>query len=408
MIRQHGILCFVQIANIIIRFFLHHHTELRFVMYLFSNLFNFSSKKLTLSLMIAILCGVSVVSNAASLTVKPGRLMGGAIQGSPLKLTTEVTFFAGSGDKGATEGIGSEATFSNPIGITTDGKNLYVADTSNNKIRKIVISTGMVTTLAGSGTKGGDDGVGTAASFNFPVGITTDGTNLYVGDTWSQKIRKIVIATGVVTTLAGTGHKGAEEGSGTVASFSDPDGITTDGKNLYVVDSGNHKIRKITIATGAVSTLAGSGAQGKKDGTATDASFQYPHGITTDGTNLYVADSWNSKIRKIVIATGVVTTIAGSGAEGALDGKGQAATFNSPNSVTTDGSSLYVSDEENNIIRKIEIATGAVTTLAGSGEKAVVEGVGKAASFNSPTGITTDGKSLYVVDKGRHLIRKIN
>jgi sugar lactone lactonase YvrE len=379
-------------------------------MYLFNKLFSLSKNKLSLSLLllVSMLFDGSIISNAASMAAKPGRLMGGAIQGSPLKLTAEVTFFAGSGNKGAAEGLGAEATFRNPIGITTDGNNLYVADTSNNKIRKIVIATGSVTTLAGSGTKGGDDGDGAAASFNYPVGITTDGTNLYIGDTWNQKIRKIVIASGVVTTLAGSGHKGAEEGTGTAASFSDPDGITTDGKNLYVVDSGNHKIRKIIIATGVVSTLAGSGTQGKKDGTATDTSFQYPHGITTDGRNLYVADSWNSKIRKIVIATGVVTTIAGSGAEGALDGTGKAATFNSPNSVTTDGSNLYVSDEENNIIRKIEIATGVVTTLAGSGEEAVVEGVGKAASFNKPTGITTDGKSLYVVDKGRHLIRKIN
>ena len=146
---------------------------------------------------------------------------------------------------GATDGTGIAASFNLPIGITTDGVNLYVADYLNNKIRKIVIATGVVTTLAGSGTAGVADGTGVTATFSNPWGITTDGVNLYAADSWNNKIRKIVIATGVVTTFAGSGAVGASDGTGIAATFNLPCGITTDGANLYVVDQTNHKIRKI-------------------------------------------------------------------------------------------------------------------------------------------------------------------
>ena len=146
-----------------------------------------------------------------------------------------------------------------------------------------------VTTLAGTGDNGSANGTGTSASFYGPFGITTDGTNLYVGDLSNHLIRQIVISTGVVTTVAGTGDNGSANGTGTAASFYEPQGITTDGTNLYVADRNNHLIRKIVISTGAVTTLAGTGSSGSADGTGTSASFNIPHGITTDGTNLYVS-----------------------------------------------------------------------------------------------------------------------
>jgi len=156
-----------------------------------------------------------------------------------------------------------------------------------------------VTTLAGTGSSGSaDNSTGTSASFNGPRGITTDGTNLYVADSDNHLIRKIVISTGVVTTLAGTGSNGSANGTGTSASFNYPNGIATDGTNLYVIDTNNHRIRKIVISTGVVTTLAGS-SSGSTDATGTSASFNYPIGITTDGTNLYVSDQSNHRIRKI-------------------------------------------------------------------------------------------------------------
>jgi len=196
--------------------------------------------------------------------------MGGSFQGTELSLSAVVTTLAGS-SQGYTDATGTSATFNYPNGITTDGTNLYVADQSNHRIRKIVISTGVVTTLAGS-SSGYTDATGTSARFSYPRGITTDGTNLYVADKFNNRIRKIVISTGVVTTLAGS-SSGNTDATGTSASFNNPMGITTDGTNLYVADSSNHRIRKIVISTGAVTTVAGTGSSGSANGTGTSASF---------------------------------------------------------------------------------------------------------------------------------------
>ena len=341
---------------------------------------------------------------------------GGAIQGSALNLTTAVSTFAGSGTAGADDNAsGVLATFNMPDGITTDGTNLYVADTNNHKIRKIVVATGAVTTLAGSGTASAVDDIGTLASFNFPRGITTDGTNLYVADNGNNKIRKIVISTRAVTTFAGTGAPGAGDNTnGLLATFHSPYGITTDGISLYVSDYGNNKIRRIDIASGAVTTIAGSGAPCSTDNpVGTSATFRLPYGITTDGTNLYVADYGNNTIRKIVISSGAVTTIAGSAVSPpwyADNPIGTSATFSAPDGVTSDGTNLYVADTGNNTIRRIVISSGAVITLAGSAVLAggaVDNASGMLATFNGPSGITTDGKSLYVTDLNNNKIRKL-
>ncbi|SVC59026.1 uncharacterized protein METZ01_LOCUS311880, partial [marine metagenome] len=217
----------------------------------------------------------------------------------------------GSGSTGSTNATGTSASFNYPRDITTDGTNLYVADYNNHTIRKIVISTGAVTTLAGSaGSSGSTNATGTSARFKYPRGITTDGTNLYVADADNHLIRKIVISTGAVTTLAGSGSSGSTDGTGTSAKFNSPRGITTDGQNLYVGDYSNNKIRKIVISTGAVTTLAGSGSSGSTDGTGTSASFYNPSGITSYGTNLYVGDYSNHKIRKIALRGTVTADVA--------------------------------------------------------------------------------------------------
>ncbi|MHB8454032.1 MAG: NHL repeat-containing protein [Acidiferrobacterales bacterium] len=339
--------------------------------------------------------------------------MGGAIQGIALNLTGAVTTLAGSAlVAGSSDGTGAAATFRQPMSVTTDGTNLYVADTYNDTIRKIVIATGAVTTLAGQiGVQGFADGTGTAASFNRPYGLVTDGTNLYVADTYNDTIRKIVIATGAVTTVAGQATvAGHADGTGAAATFYLPDGITTDGTNLYVADTDNDTIRKIVIATGAVTTVAGQATvAGHADGTGSAATFASPTGVTTDGTNLYVADAVNDTIRKIVIATGAVTTVAGQATvTGSADGTGSAATFYIPWRITTDGANLYIVDADNDTIRRIVLATGAVTTIAGQvGIQGHADGTGSAATFYIPRDITTDGKSLYVMDAFNDTIRKI-
>ena len=346
----------------------------------------------------------TVVDN---LTLSYSEQMGGSIQGGQLSLSTVVTTLAGTGSHGSANGTGTSASFNAPVGVTTDGTNLYVSDYGNHLIRKIVISTGAVTTLAGTGSSGSANGTGTSASFNYPVGITTDGTNLYVADEQNHLIRKIVISTGAVTTVAGTGSSGSANGTGTSASFHHPAGITTDGTNLYVSDYENHLIRKIVISTGAVTTVAGTGSQGSANGTGTSASFYKPTGITTDGTNLYVSDLFNFLIRKIVISTGAVTTLAGTGSQGSANGTGTSASFGGPWGITTDGTNLYVGDFVNHSIRQVVISSGVVTTVAGTGSQGSANGTGTSASFYNPVGITTDGTNLYVADYSNELIRQV-
>ena len=201
-----------------------------------------------------------------------------------------VSTLAGS-TYGYTDGTGTSAQFNNPIGVAVDGAgNVYVADRYNHRIRKITTS-GVVSTLAGSGTSGYADGTGTSAQFSNPTGVAVDGAgNVYVADQVNHRIRKITTS-GVVSTLAGSGTSGYTDGTGTSAQFNYPTGVAVDGAgNVYVADQGNHRIRKITTS-GVVSTLAGSGTSGYTDGTGTSAKFSYPTGVAVDGAgNVYVAD----------------------------------------------------------------------------------------------------------------------
>jgi sugar lactone lactonase YvrE len=343
--------------------------------------------------------------------------MGGAIQGTPLNLTNDVSTLAGAA--GGQDGVGVLARFSLPTGVASDGTNLYVADGNIEVIRKVVIATGAVTTFAGKkDAPGGNDAIGAAARFSSPRAITSDGTYLYVTDTFSYTIRKIDIATASVTTLAGKqGFPGSDDlpspGPGLAAKFNQPQGICTDGANLYVADTANHTIRKIVIATGAVTTLAGTAgvAPGTTDGTGSAARFNRPVGITTDGTNLFVGDSSNNSIRKIVISTGVVTTLAGStaGLSGSTDATGTAARFSSPQGISTDNINLFVSDTFNQTVRKIVISTGVVTTFAGT-KSAVgtTDGIGAVARFYSPRGLAVVGSAIYLADGQNYTIRKID
>ena len=360
--------------------------------------------------------GVTVLSSCGNLDTSTHQ-MGGSIQGTSLSLSGGTSTLAGTaGTFGSADGTGASSRFNDPNGGTTDGTNLYVADSVNHTIRKVVIATGEVTTLAGTaGLSGSTDNTGTSARFNDLHGITTDGTNLYVADTGNHTIRKVVIATGEVTTLAGTaGLSGSADNTGTLARLNDPRGITTDGTNLFVADSGNHTIRKVVIATGEVTTLAGTaGSLGSSDGVGPSARFNNPIGITTDGTNLYVADSGNHTIRKVAIATRVVTTLAGiAGSLGSSDGAGPLARFNDPSGITTDGTDLYVADSGNHTIRRVAVkevtAIGATTTLAGiPGSSGSADGTGATARFFLPSGITTDGERLLVIDTGNNTVRAI-
>jgi sugar lactone lactonase YvrE len=326
-----------------------------------------------------------------------------------------VTTLAGSpGAQGSNDGTGSAARFSNPAGVAVDGTgNLYVADSGNHTIRKVT-PTGIVSTLAGSpGAQGSDDGVGSEARFNSPIGVALDNAgNLYVADRDNRTLRKVTPG-GVVTTLAGNpGVQGSADGSGDDARFGEPDSVALDSAgNIYLTDHLNHTLRKITSA-GEVTTLAGSPElSGSDDGSGGAARFTYPAGVALDRDgNLCLADSGNHTLRKVTMA-GVVTTPAGSvGIAGNGDGTGSAARFSDPSGVAVDSDgNLYVANASGFTLRKITPA-GVVTTLAGlAGTVGSADGTGNAARFNYPSGVALDGDgNLYVTDSGDHTLRKVS
>jgi len=304
------------------------------------------------------------------------------------------------------------AQFNYPRCLVVSNGNFYITDAGNNTIRKMVLSTGEVTTFAGVGLlTGTTDGNGSSARFNNPSGITVDSNgNLYVVDRNNHAIRKIT-SSGDVTTFAGlAGTSGSQDGTGTSARFYNPSDICIDSSgNFYVTDSNNYTIRKITSA-GVVTTFAGlAGTYGTTDGTGASARFRNIHQITADyNNNLYLTD--NYAIRKITPAA-VVTTIAGSmNTSGQIDATGLSARFGSPYGIVaaSDGN-LYICDPGGSTIRKMVLSSGNVTTIAGiSNTNGTTDGIGTSALFNYPFGITIDSSNnLYIVDQGVHNIRKI-
>ncbi|MEO7108133.1 MAG: hypothetical protein ABIZ09_17285, partial [Rhodoferax sp.] len=296
----------------------------------------------------------------------------------------------GPSSTGYVDGVASVARFGALVGVVLDSTgNLYVVDRDNNAVRKITPSV-VVSTLAG-GTSGYADGTGTGARFANPNGIAIDGVgNLRIADGDNRAVRQVTPA-GVVTTLAGQGPvTGLIDGTGTAARFNAPTGITTDGAgNMYVADSLNFAIRKIT-PVGVVTTLAGGGIAGNVDAAGAAARFMLPTSIAIDTAGaLYVVDV--NAIRKISPAGVVTTVIQIDGLQGvAVDGAG----------------TLYMTS--NNGVLKLPLG-GGLTTLAGNSSAGFVDGLGSAASFNAPKGLAVDaGANVYVVDSRNNAIRKIS
>jgi sugar lactone lactonase YvrE len=363
--------------------------------------------------------------------------------------------------------VSTVATFTAlPAGVALDGADLIVS-LGDDRVVRVATATGTVTTIAGSANQiGFVDGVGAAARFSSPSNLWSDGAGtIYIADNGNVAIRTLALASGTVATLAGASSKGSSDGATTASRFSGPTGLIADAAgNLYVADSGNHTLRFIDRAVGAVTTLAGSAGQpGQNDGLATSARFDVPAGLALDAARglLYLADTGNQALRRYDLATKMVTTLALAPAagspfsalmrptslamvgdrlfvsdggvqvvwsvslpsaqvsllagkplvQGARDGVADAARFNSPTGLAADGEDhLYLADQFNHAVRKITISTGAVTTLAGQLSIAGTDdGMGTAARFNYPTQLAlTAGGELFVVDSFNHSVRRVD
>ena len=329
-----------------------------------------------------------------------------------LKQVLVRTWF-GSGGGGLKDGTGQHAKVGNPYGLAVDGAgNLYLSSTGAHVIQRIDLK-GRSQVFAGApwtgtGGAGSTNGKGTQALFSSPLGLAVgkDGA-VYVADHNNNRVRKIG-PDGTTTTLAGS-SAGYEDGQGGAAKLNKPVGLAADSKgDLYVADHNNHRIRKITPA-GVVTTLAGSGSYGFKDGTGKAASFYHPFGVAVDHLdNVYVTESAGNRVRKITSA-GVVTTLAGSksGAKGTTDAVGSSARFSGPSGIAVDHAGiLYVAEIDNHRIRRIT-PDGTVTTLAGS-TAGFAEGGGATARFKGPRLLAINSAgNLLVADHDNHRIREV-
>jgi hypothetical protein len=323
-------------------------------------------------------------------------------------------------------GDGSAATSANlyfPQGTAIDNLgNIYIADHSNHRIRKVSASTGIISTVAGNGTFGdeGDGSAATSAKLKYPSGVVVDGLgNIYIAEYYSHRIRKVSASTGIISMVAGNGIRGygGDDSAATSANLNYPYGVAVDGSgNIYIADAGNNRIRKVSASSGIISTVAGNGtgAYGGDGSAATSASLNYPYGVAVDiSGNIYIADAGNNRIRKVSASSGVISTVAGNGtgAYGGDDSAAIAANLKFPTGVAVDNSgNIYIADQQNNRIRKVAVSTGIINTVAGVGTRAY-GGDGSAAtsaSLNYPSGVTVDGSgNIYIADLFNHRIRKV-
>ncbi len=357
---------------------------------------------------------VTVVSQPTGQTCSLLNDAAGAVSGPVSTVLAQCLSFvwrsrlvAGSGMAGTIDEVGGSARFSGPSGLAIGPRgDLLVADFSSSRIRSISVPMGAVTTLAGSAVPGlVNSPAPLSASFRAPAGLAVNRAgDVFVADSGNHVIRRIAAGSGEVTIWAGSGVAGHADGAGTQAQFNNPRGLAIDAQdNLYVADTGNHTVRRITPA-GVVILLAGSpGVSGRGDGAATAARFNGPAGLAISPQGvLVVADTQNHLIRALT-PTGQVATVAGSGQAGLQDGSGNRASFSLPLGVAVDAqSTVYVADSGNHTIRQVQLVgtVGTVLTIAGNGTAGYREGLGAAVSLNQPTAVVVDAAGNLVIAEG--------
>lgn len=335
---------------------------------------------------------------------------------------------AGNGTAGYSGdgGIATSAKISTAFGIGVDASgNIYIPDQANNRIRKVTASTGVISTVAGNGTAGysGDGGAATNAMLGGYVdGVALDASgNIYIADFQNNRIRKVKVSTGIITTLAGNGTAGyaGDNGAASSAKLNGPVGVAVDSSgNIYISDSNNYRIRKVTTSTGIITTVAGNGTTGYSGdgGIATSAKISSTQGIWVDASgNIYIADRGNGRIRKVTASTGIISTAAGGGSgctqqiDTIGDGCPASAGVISPAGVAVDSSSnIYIADAAAQRIRRVSASDGIITTVAGNGTAGYSGdgGLATSAMVNSPSGVAVDTTgNIYIADYSNHRIR---
>jgi sugar lactone lactonase YvrE len=351
----------------------------------------------------------SAVASQVYLIIGPGHIATQAGSG--------VLGYSGDG------GPAASAELSYPTGVAVDASgNLYIVDADNNRIRKVTASTGIITTVAGNGTAGysGDGGPATSAELDTPFGVAVDASgNLYIVDVNNDRIRKVTASTGIITTVAGNGTFGysGDGGAAISAELYTPLGVAVDASgNIYIADSGNNRIRKVTASTGVITTVAGNGTAGYSgdSGAATSGELNSPFGVAVDASgNIYIGDSGNNRIRKVTASTGIIISVAGNGTAGYSGDNGAAtsAELYSPYGVAVDASgNLYIADTNNLVIRKVAASTGIINTVAGNGTAGSGGDGGAAtgAALSYPTDAVVDSSgNFYIADYNNNKVRTV-
>jgi gliding motility-associated-like protein len=337
-----------------------------------------------------------------------------------------ISTIAGNGSSGflGDGGAASSSVLNFPIGVYGDANNnIYISDVLNHRVRKINGATGVISTIAGTGASGynGDGVLATTANISQPSGVCTDvNGNIYLADYGNHRIRKINSSTGIITTIAGTGVNGffGDGGLATNANLASPSGVFIDlNNNLYIADRSNFRIRKVNLTTGIISTVAGNGisAYAGDGGLATNANFVGPTGVIVDNSgNIFIADNSGLTIRKVDFLSGNISTIAGTGTYGFSGDGGLAinAQLSTSHGVWVDSAGdVYIADSDNHRVRKVNSITGIITTIAGNGATGYAGDGGLAvnATFYNPDGVFVIGSNeVYIADSGNHTIRKFN
>ncbi len=331
---------------------------------------------------------------------------------------------------GGDGGPATQASLTFPSAVAVDPVgNVFIADRDNNRIRRVDATTGIITTVAGTGIFGfsGDGGPATSARLARPGGgLAFDSAgNLFIGDsTFNHRIRRVDAATGIITTVAGTGPTGfgaggfsGDGGPATSARLANPVGVAVDsGGHLFIGDTNNNRIRRVDAATGIITTVAGTGSFGfgGDGGPATNARLAFPRGVAVDNAgNLFIADQNNQRIRRVDTATGIITTVAGTGSFGTSGDGGPATNARLANPVggaVDSGGHLFIADLSSNRIRRVDAATGIITTVAGTGSFGFSGDGGPptSARLAFPTGVAVDNAgNLFIADSFNNRIRRV-